>query len=78
MEKLRVWNVVNPPGKPYLFPVESPEEGARTIKRLAAQQLRDPNVYSNAFGLLVLEDGEWTEWYDEEGRDVDEAFGEER
>ena len=52
--------------------VATPAEGARLIERLAAQDLRRPEIWGNAFGLEVWEDGEWCEWYDDLGRDVGE------
>ena len=76
MKKYRVWNVINPPSKPKYYPVGTPLLGYMLINRLANEQLKDKRIWANAFGLEVFEDGEWTEWYDEEGRDVDEAFEE--
>lgn len=29
--------------------------------------------YCNAGGLSVLEDGEWTDWSDDDGNDIDET-----
>lgn len=69
--KYRVWTIVNIPNKAAFEEVESPEAGARFIHDEAMRQLGDPGITSNTFGLLVLEDGEWCEWYDEEGDDVD-------
>lgn len=76
MAFFRVWNIVNPPAEPAYFPVDSPEAGARLIDRMANEQLPDETIVCNAFGLEVQEaaGGEWEEWYDEDGRDVDEAF----
>lgn len=33
--------------------------------------------YSNVGGLEVFEDGEWCEWYDDDGNDIDDHFQEE-
>jgi hypothetical protein len=74
MSNLRVWNIINPPTKGTFYSVESPEEGAALISKMADEQLKQSWIHSNAFGLEVFEDGEWTDWYDDEGRDVNEAF----
>ena len=33
--------------------------------------------YSNAGGLTVYEHGEWTDWYNDEGQDIDDLTMEE-
>jgi len=73
---LRVWNVINPPNKPCYFPVATPEEGNEVITRRAKHQLKNPSIVSNAFGLEVYEHGEWCEWYNEFGEDINELFDE--
>ena len=73
---LRVWNVINPPGEPLWYPVETPEEGARLIDQLANEQVKDDAVFANAFGLCEWDGEEWTEWYDDEGNDVDDILKE--
>ncbi len=70
----RVWCVINPPSRAIHHEVVSPAQGAVLINSMAALQLHDPNVDANAFGLETLVNGEWEEWYSEEGEDVDEAF----
>jgi hypothetical protein len=76
MAKYRVWSVINPPNEPEYTPVDSPEQGAEYIKFEAHRQLQIPYIYSNAFGLEVAEnDIEFTEWYNDEGEDINEAFG---
>jgi hypothetical protein len=86
--ELLVWNSINPPTHMRYYRVGTPNEGAQVIGHLAAEQLKDDKIHSNAFGLMrsepkVVEAGgdltrvdglEWCEWYDDEGRDVDEAF----
>ena len=69
----RVWNVVNPPSRPYHVVVPDVLTGARIIKRMADRQLRNRNIWGNAFGLEVYRDGDWEEWYDDEGEDVDHS-----
>jgi len=68
---LRVWNVINPPCEPVWHPVETPEEGARLIDQLANEQVNDPLIFVNAFGLCEWDGEEWTEWYDDIGNEVD-------
>lgn len=71
---LRVWNVINPPNKPNYYPVDSPEQAHKMINELAQAQLKEGWITSNAFGLEVFEDGEWCEWYNDYGDDIDKAF----
>jgi hypothetical protein len=71
MAEYRVWRVANFPSPANYFPVTSPEEGAKKINELAKKDLRNQNIGSNAFGLEVFEDGEWAEWYDNDGNDID-------
>jgi hypothetical protein len=76
MEKYRVWFVINPPNEPNYCSVESPEKGADFIKEQIKNQSKIRSIISNAFGLEVAENGiEFTEWYNEVGEDVNEAFG---
>lgn len=72
MKKLRVWNVINPPRTPNYHDVNSPNEAVAKINELAAEQLKDDAIFANAFGLEVFEDGEWSEWYSEDGEDIRE------
>lgn len=75
---LKVWWVPQVPGKAFEMSVSSPEEGARITDILARYDLfqyehRIKPDYSNAGGLVVYEDGEWIDWYDEDtGDDFDE------
>lgn len=76
--KYAVWNSLTRNGINHIvrYGVGSPRGGAALIDELVQEQLADPTVAMNAFGLEALGDnGEWCEWYDEEGRDVDHAFG---
>lgn len=52
------------------FIVESVAEAQELLKQLADRDLANDAVIANAQGLEVFEDGEWCEWFDEEGRDV--------
>ena len=71
MAKYRVWYCANFPSTPKYYDVATPEEGADKINELAAKDLKNKNIFSNAFGLEIFEDGEWSEWYDENGDDID-------
>lgn len=76
--QLRVWWIPQVPGAPFLVPVDSLKEAKLILKTLAEydQFQLDNRIkpdYCNAGGLSVLEDGEWNDWYDEEGRDIDEV-----
>lgn len=76
MAKYQVWCVINPPDEPSYYPVNSPEEGAELIKFEINRQSHIPHIYSNAFGMEVAEnDVEFTEWYNDNGEDINEAFG---
>ena len=72
---LRVWWIRNVPNHPEFTLVDSPQEAATELERLAQADLKDPRVQSNAGGLEVfevsknisgLENGGWTEWYDDD------------
>jgi hypothetical protein len=72
MEKYRVWYIANPPTDPTYYDVATPEEGADKINKLSKRDLKNPNISANAMGLEVsFVDGEWEEWYDENGEDID-------
>lgn len=70
-EQLRVWHIQNPPNESTWYDVASPAEAIKKITELAEIDLGDRNIWGNVFGLSVLEDGDWIEWYDEEGDDID-------
>ncbi len=71
-EQLRVYHIQNPPNEPRWYVVASPAEGIRKIEELAAVDLKNRDIWGNVFGLCVLEDGEWSEWYDNEGDNIDD------
>lgn len=71
---LMVWNIINMPSMPNHHPVIDIDHARRLIDCLAESQWLDDEIISNAFGLEVFDDGEWIEWHDEEGRDIDEHF----
>lgn len=68
--KYRVWRAWNLPHNMDFYAVESPEEARSLIEELATADLADEAIVSNAFGLEELEDGEYSEWCDEDGNDI--------
>jgi hypothetical protein len=70
--ELRVWWVTNPPRKPRYYPVSSPEAAAKLLDEIAQKELKDRWIISNAGGLEVFEDGEWIDWMDKDGNDIDQ------
>lgn len=70
---LRVWWTRNQPPHQY-YEVITPLAGRHLLMNLTVLDLRDSEVYSNAGGLEVYRDGEWIEWCDNEGYNIDEAY----
>jgi hypothetical protein len=70
--KLRIWWIRNPPRDADYYSVDNIEEAIAKLNKLAQQDLGNKLITSNAAGLEVLEDGKWTEYYDEENRDINE------
>lgn len=68
---LRVFNIINPPNRGSFYPVSSPQHAYNLIERMAKAQLEMNSIHSNVFGLEVFEDGEWSDWYSEDGDDLD-------
>lgn len=74
---LRVWWIPQVPGKPFHWPVENIKQARVLLDVLASYddfQFAE-NVkgdYANAGGLEVYEDGEWHEWFNDEGDGIDE------
>lgn len=76
-EKLRIWWIPQVPMEPFRVEVESPEEAKKLLNILADYDIFqfENNVkpdYCNAGGLEVFEDGEWTDWYSEDGEDIND------
>lgn len=74
---LRVWHIPQVPGKQFYVEVLSVEAGIVILDILAKydQFQFDHRIkpdYANAQGLQVFEEGEWAEWYDEDGNDIGE------
>ena len=74
--RLRVWYVWNPPRKPLHYQVNSVEEAIKFIQERIKRDLEDSCITDNAMGLEVFEDGEWVEYYDDIGQDIDEIIEE--
>lgn len=50
--------------------VKNPEEARELINEWIDRDLEDSTVTDNSFGLEVLEDGVWCEYYNEDGDDI--------
>ena len=78
--QLRVWWIPQVPMKtPFKVFVKTIEEAILLLNTLANYDLyqlkhKIKPDYSNAGGLEVFENGEWNEYYDEQGRDIDEIM----
>ena len=82
MDKLRVWHIPQVPGKAFLIEVKTVEEGWKVLNVLADYDefQFENNIkpdYSNAQGLEMFEDGEWTEWENEYREDIIELMDKE-
>jgi hypothetical protein len=79
-EQLRAWHIrwlANGYKQTIYCEVDSPKEAALVLavqskSDLLLDCITENMVCQNAQGLQVFEDGEWCEWYDDEGRDIDE------
>jgi len=76
--QLRVWWIPQVPGKPFNIDVETPLQAKQILKILADYDIfqYDNKIkpdYSNAGGLEVFVGGEWEEWSDDEGNDIDDT-----
>lgn len=81
MTKLKVWWIPQVPMKAFEVPVSSLEEGIKVMDVLADYDLfqyenKVKPDYTNAGGIVMLEDGEWVDWHDEYGNDLDEYLAE--
>ena len=80
---LCVWWIPQVPMEPFWVPVQNLQEAMLLLRTLADYDRFqfENNIkpdYSNTGGLVVWEavgeNGEWTEWEDEEGRQIDELL----
>ena len=72
--KLRVYWIRD--GKTTYYRVEDVEEAKKIIERETQKDLHDLRITWNASGLEVYEDGEWCEYYNEDGLDIKEIMEE--
>ena len=75
---LRVWWIPQVPMQPFRVEVATVREAKLLLDTLAKYDIfqfenRIKPDYCNAGGLEVFEDGEWCEWYDEDGNSIDET-----
>lgn len=68
---LRVWYINNPPNRPTLHPVRDIEAALTTYEELLRE---DKGEYHPAIGLEVFENGQWCEWYDDNGDDIQDVL----
>lgn len=67
---LRLWAIRNPPNAPTFQDVATPAEGLEVVKKWVKADLANPAIDTNVFGMEIFEDGQWTEWYDEDGQSL--------
>jgi len=75
---LKVWWIPQVPGQPFEYPIKTLAEAKKLLDVLAQYDLfqYEHNIkpdYANAGGLQVFEDGEWIDWTNEDGYDIDEV-----
>lgn len=78
---LQVWWCPQVPMKSFECSVGSIREGALLLDALARYDLfqfenRIKPDYCNAGGLQVYCDGDWEDWYDDDGNDIDDRMAE--
>jgi len=72
---MRVWWIRNVPGVSEYYIVESVPDACRWLRTLAQADLQNSRVESNAGGLEIYgDDGEWHEWYNDAGEDIDDLL----
>jgi hypothetical protein len=72
---LKVWWIPQVPMKPFEVPVKNLEEAKLLLNVLAAYDFfqfktRVKPDYANAGGLLSYEEGDWFEWNNDDGEDI--------
>ena len=74
-KKLRVWYIDRVPcDKSTYISVNNVKEAVLIIKALIERDLNDDRITDNAMGLQEYIDNEWSEYYDKDGRDIDEIM----
>jgi len=69
-KKLRVW--WNSGGSAVIYYIDKIEDAQIIIDVLSIREVNDDSIDFNAYGVEILEDGEWSEWCNDEGFDYDE------
>ena len=69
---MRVWWYSN--DKTTYYYIDTIDDARIIIDVLALRELQDETIIFNTYDVEVLEDGEWSSWYDEDGNDADEYF----
>jgi hypothetical protein len=70
MSDLKLWWIPQVPMKAFEVEISTLDEGAKLLDVLAKYDMfqfdnRIKPDYCNAGGIVMLEDGEWVDWYDE-------------
>ena len=78
-EDARVWWIPQVPGKPFHVGVDTIEKAIMILNVLADYDLFQlaNNIkpdYSNVGGLEILEGGEWADYEDDEGNDINDLM----
>jgi hypothetical protein len=81
-DQLKVWWIPQIPGASFEVRVASVDEAKKILTVLADYDIfqyenRIKGDYCNAGGLVTLEDGEWTDWENDEGDSIDDVMREE-
>jgi len=76
MEKeLRVWYIDRVPfNKETIIPVKNIEEAKLVINTLIQRDLNDERITDNAIDLQELDGEEWSTYYDEDDKDINEIM----
>lgn len=71
---MRVWWSSN--GKSTYYYIDKIDDARIILDVLALREVDDDSVILNMSDVEVLEDGEWSSWYSEDGSSTDEYFKE--
>ena len=74
-KKLRVWYIDRVPCDKSLYVnVKNVKEAILVIDALTRRDLKDERITDNAMGLQVFENGEWCDYYNKDGEDINEIM----
>ena len=77
MKKLRVWYIDRlPMKKETIIEVKNVEEAKLVIKTLTERDLNDERITDNVMSFQEFDGEDWTDYTDEDGRDIDEIMEE--